>query len=84
MMQAIGEGFQLIEQSEYAFDLAAVAHVWNHGSVIRSWLMEIAEAQFSNSPHLEEYRGIVAASGEAKMGRWKQHWKWTLPFQQLH
>ena len=66
MMQAIGEGFQLIEQSEYAFDLAAVAHVWNHGSVIRSWLMEIAEAQFSNSPHLEEYRGIVAASGEAK------------------
>ena len=66
MMQAIGEGFQLIEQSDYGFDLAAVAKVWNHGSVIRSWLMEIAEAQFSNSPRLAEYRGIVAASGEAK------------------
>ena len=52
MMQAIGEGFQLIEQSEYAFDLAAVAHVWNHGSVIRSWLMEIAEAQFFQQPPL--------------------------------
>lgn len=66
MMQAIGEGFQLIDQSEYGFDLAKVAKVWNHGSVIRSWLMEIAEAQFSNSPHLAEYRGVVAASGEAK------------------
>lgn len=66
MMQSIGEGFQLIEQSAYGFDLAAVAKVWNHGSVIRSWLMEIAEAQFSDSPRLAEYRGIVAASGEAK------------------
>jgi len=66
MMQAIGEGFQLIERSDYNFDLAAVAKVWNHGSVIRSWLMEIAEAQFSNSPRLAEYRGIVAASGEAQ------------------
>ncbi|OTN77476.1 6-phosphogluconate dehydrogenase (decarboxylating) [Enterococcus sp. 8G7_MSG3316] len=66
MMQSIGEGFQLIEQSAYGFDLATVAKVWNHGSVIRSWLMEIAEAQFSDSPRLAEYRGIVAASGEAK------------------
>lgn len=66
MMQSIGEGFQLIEQSAYGFDLAAVAKVWNHGSVIRSWLMEIAEAQFSDSPRLAGYRGIVAASGEAK------------------
>ena len=66
MMQAIGEGFQLIERSDYGFDLAAVAKVWNHGSVIRSWLMEIAEAQFANSPRLAEYRGIVAASGEAQ------------------
>lgn len=66
MMQAIGEGFQLVEQSEYDFDLADVARVWNHGSVIRSWLMEIAEAQFRQSPNLADYRGIVAASGEAK------------------
>ena len=66
MMQSIGEGFQIVEKSDYDFDLAEVARVWNHGSVIRSWLMEIAEDQFRSSPHLEEYRGVVAASGEAK------------------
>ncbi|MGX7031439.1 phosphogluconate dehydrogenase (NAD(+)-dependent, decarboxylating) [Vagococcus zengguangii] len=66
MMQAIGEGFQLVEQSEFDFNLEEVAKVWNHGSVIRGWLMEIIEQQFSNSPHLEEYKGTVAASGEAK------------------
>ncbi|MHC5374079.1 phosphogluconate dehydrogenase (NAD(+)-dependent, decarboxylating) [Enterococcus sp. LJL120] len=66
MMQAIGEGFQLVEQSDYNFDLADVAQVWNHGSVVRSWLMEIAEAQFRESPKLADYRGVVAASGEAK------------------
>lgn len=66
MMQAIGEGFQLVEKSDYGFDLAEVARVWNNGSVIRSWLMEIAEEQFRNSPRLEEYRGVVAASGEAR------------------
>lgn len=66
MMQAIGEGFQLLEQSQFDFDLAEVAGVWNHGSVVRSWLMEIAEQQFRRNPHLESYRGIVAASGEAK------------------
>ncbi|MGX7352762.1 6-phosphogluconate dehydrogenase [Enterococcus canis] len=66
MMQAIGEGFQVVEQSNYDFDLAEVARVWNHGSVVRSWLMEIAEAQFRQSPKLADYRGVVAASGEAK------------------
>jgi 6-phosphogluconate dehydrogenase len=66
MMQAIGEGFQIVEQSDYNFDLEKVARVWNNGSVVRSWLMEIAQEQFSKSPHLEEYRGVVAASGEAK------------------
>ncbi|WP_313466775.1 phosphogluconate dehydrogenase (NAD(+)-dependent, decarboxylating) [Carnobacterium sp.] len=66
MMQAIGEGFQIVEKSDYDFDLAEVARVWNNGSVVRSWLMEIAEDQFRNSPHLEDYRGVVVASGEAK------------------
>ncbi|WP_034551753.1 phosphogluconate dehydrogenase (NAD(+)-dependent, decarboxylating) [Carnobacterium funditum] len=66
MMQAIGEGFQIVEKSDFDFDLAEVARVWNHGSVIRSWLMEIAEIQFRSSPRLEDYRGKVAASGEAK------------------
>ncbi len=66
MMQAMGEGFQIVAESEYGFDLAAVAKVWNHGSVIRSWLMEIAQEQFEQSPKLAEYKGEVAASGEAK------------------
>lgn len=66
MMQAIGEGFQLLEQSNYNFDLAAVAGVWNHGSVIRGWLMEIIANKFSESPHLTDYRGVIGASGEGK------------------
>lgn len=66
MMQAIGEGFQIVQESEFDYDLADVARVWNNGSVIRGWLMELAESQFKDSPNLEDYRGVVAASGEAK------------------
>lgn len=66
MMQAMGEGFQLVEQSQFDYDLENVARVWNHGSVIRGWLMEIAQEQFSKEPHLESIKGVVAASGEAK------------------
>lgn len=66
MMQAIGEGFQIMEESEFGYDLAKVSENWNHGSVIRGWLMELAESQFMEHPHLENLKGIVAASGEAK------------------
>ncbi|WP_207704615.1 phosphogluconate dehydrogenase (NAD(+)-dependent, decarboxylating) [Candidatus Enterococcus ferrettii] len=66
MMQAIGEGFQLLEASEYAFDLEKVAKVWNHGSVIEAKLMELAEQSFAQDPHLEEIKGEINASGEAK------------------
>lgn len=66
MMQSIGEGFQILEQSDYDFDLAAVAKVWNNGSVIRSWLMELSENAFNQDPNLDDIRGMVAASGEAK------------------
>lgn len=66
MMQAIGEGFQIVQESQFDYDLADVASVWNNGSVIRGWLMELAESQFKASPNLEDYRGVVAASGEAK------------------
>lgn len=66
MMQAIGEGFQIMEESDFDYDLEKVAENWNHGSVIRGWLMEIAQEKFSTSPHLENYRGRVDASGEAK------------------
>lgn len=66
MMQAIGEGFQIMEQSEFQYDLEKVAENWNHGSVIRGWLMEIMQDKFSKNPHLENYKGSVDASGEAK------------------
>lgn len=66
MMQAIGEGFDILQASEYDFDFEKVASVWNHGSVIRSWLMELTEAGFKADPHLDDIRGVVDASGEGK------------------
>lgn len=66
MMQAIGEGFQIMEESPFQYDLEKVAENWNHGSVIRGWLMELAQNKFSQNPHLENYKGCVDASGEAK------------------
>ena len=65
-MQAIGEGFQVLNQSQYHFDLAKVATVWNNGSVIRSWLLELMESAFKKDARLENIRGMVASSGEAK------------------
>lgn len=66
MMQAIGEGLEIMQKSEFDYDLEAVAHNWNHGSVIRGWLMELMEHQLAAHPGLEDIKGVVAASGEAK------------------
>ncbi len=65
MMQAIGEGFDLMKSSEFSYDLAAVAKNWNHGSVIRGWLMEIVQTQLENSHNLQNIIGEVDANGEA-------------------
>ena len=72
MMQAYGEGFQILEASPYADTLnyAEVAHLWNQGSVVRSWLLELAEAAFAEDGRLEKIRGYVEDSGE---GRWTVH-----------
>ena len=69
MMQAYGEGFDILEASPYVESLnyAEVAHLWNQGSVIRSWLLELAEAAFKKDPNLSDIRGYVEDSGE---GRW--------------
>jgi 6-phosphogluconate dehydrogenase len=69
MMQAYGEGFEILEASEYGptLDYGQVAHLWNQGSVIRSWLLELAEGAFKNDASLEEITGHVDDSGE---GRW--------------
>lgn len=66
MMQAIGEGFDILEKSPFDFDHESVARVWNNGSVIRSWLMELMEDAFSDDPKLEGIKGVVHASGEGK------------------
>jgi len=66
MMQAIGEGFDILNACKYEYDLVNVAKLWNHGSVIRSWLMELAEDAFNNDAKLSSIKGIVNASGEAK------------------
>lgn len=66
MMQAIGEGFDILQAADYDFDNKAVSEVWNHGSVIRSWLMELLADGFASDSKLEKIRGKVNASGEAK------------------
>src|SRR5213080_2158923 len=66
MMAAIGEGFEVLEKSEFNFDYEKVAKVWNNGSVIRSWLMELTEKAFAKDAKLEGIKGVMHSSGEAK------------------
>jgi 6-phosphogluconate dehydrogenase len=67
MLQAFGEGFEIMQASQFDLDMQAIAHVWNQGSVVRSWLCELAELAFDRDPKLEAIRGYVEDSGE---GRW--------------
>ncbi len=68
LMQAYAEGFEIMHASEYPLDLASIADLWNHGSVVRSWLLELAVDAFRrNGEDLAELKGWVADSGE---GRW--------------
>lgn len=66
MMAAIGEGFELLEKSEFEYDYEKVARVWNNGSVIRSWLMDLTERAFSKDAKLDEIKGVMNSSGEGK------------------
>lgn len=69
MMSAYGEGFEILKSSPYgaAADFAKVAHLWNQGSVIRSWLLELAESAFRKDRGLSSIEAYVEDSGE---GRW--------------
>jgi 6-phosphogluconate dehydrogenase len=68
MMQAYAEGFEILHASDYKLDLGAIADLWMHGSVVRSWLLELAGRAFkANGQDLEHLQGWVADSGE---GRW--------------
>lgn len=66
MMQAIAEGFEILEKSPFDFEYEKVAKVWNNGSVIRSWLMELTENAFSKDAKLDGIRGVMHSSGEGK------------------
>jgi 6-phosphogluconate dehydrogenase len=68
LMQAYAEGFEIMHASEYPLDLAAIAGAWMHGTVIRSWLLELLGRAFEqNGEDLGDIRGWVEDSGE---GRW--------------
>ena len=68
LMQAYAEGFEIMHASEYPLDLEAIAKAWMHGTVIRSWLLELAGLAFEqNGTDLADIKGWVADSGE---GRW--------------
>jgi len=69
IMEAYGEGFEILEASRYRehMNYRDIAHLWNQGSVIRSWLLELLESVFQKDERLEKIRGYVEDSGE---GRW--------------
>ena len=67
MMQGYAEGFELMSKSEYKLDLARIADLWMHGSVVRSWLLELTAGALKEDPRLEHLKGYVQDSGE---GRW--------------
>jgi 6-phosphogluconate dehydrogenase len=67
MMQAYAEGFEILQKSRYDYDLRAICSLWNQGSVVRSWLLELAERAFEKDANLDGIRGYVEDSGE---GRW--------------
>ncbi|CAF3947383.1 unnamed protein product [Rotaria sp. Silwood1] len=66
MMQSFAEGFEIIEKSPFNVDVAAVASGWQYGSVVRSWLLELAVLAFKQDPGLEQIKGYVDDSGEGK------------------
>jgi 6-phosphogluconate dehydrogenase len=67
MLAAYGEGFEILEKSEYDYDLHQLASIWRYGSVVRSWLLELLELALREDPELSKVKGWVADSGE---GRW--------------
>jgi 6-phosphogluconate dehydrogenase len=67
LLQGYAEGFEILKASPFGFDLVQLSRLWNHGSVIRSWLLELAQAAFERDPELAHIKGYVEDSGE---GRW--------------
>jgi len=68
MLQAIGEGFECLERSEFDLDLKQVAELWQHGAVVRSWLLELLGRAFDDEG--TELKGIAPYVDDSGMGRW--------------
>lgn len=67
MMESLAEGYRVLKEGPYKnLDLAAAGEVWQHGSVVNSWLNELARQALANSPNLADIEGVVAESGEAR------------------
>ncbi len=79
MLQAYGEGFESLQRSEFKLDLAAIARVWDNGSVIRSWLLKLAGSAIEKDPGLEKITDHV---GGGTTGKWAidQAWESDSPF----
>jgi 6-phosphogluconate dehydrogenase len=67
MMESLAEGFEIMQASEFPLKLNKVAALWQHGSVVRSWLLDLLVLALHEDPNLEKIRGYVEDSGE---GRW--------------
>jgi 6-phosphogluconate dehydrogenase len=67
LLQAFGEGFEILGASEYSLNLLEISRAWRYGSVVRSWLLELLVRSFEVDPKLERVKGYVEDSGE---GRW--------------
>ena len=67
MMQSYGEGLEIIAKSPFKVDQAKLTDVWNHGSVVRSWLLELLASALERDPALDDLKAYVDDSGE---GRW--------------
>jgi 6-phosphogluconate dehydrogenase len=66
MMQSIAEGLEVLNKYDAEMDLASVSKVWNHGSVVRSWLMELTQRALEKDRNLETIKGVMNSSGEGK------------------
>jgi 6-phosphogluconate dehydrogenase len=67
LMEAYAEGFEIMKTAPFPLDLKEIAAIWGHGSVVRSWLLELLEAELSEDADLKGVKGWVEDSGE---GRW--------------
>jgi 6-phosphogluconate dehydrogenase len=70
MLQGYGEGFEMLQASGYDLDLLQIAKLWTHGSVVRSWLLDLLVLALESDPKLAAIKGYVEDSGE---GRWTLH-----------